>query len=441
MKCSLWPVTISAVLFALCAVTYADSTESPATEAVSRDLGLSINSLWVLIAAALVFFMQTGFLAFEVGSVRPKNAVVTAMKNLGDWMVISLFFYVVGFGIMFGHSSNGYFGSDMFFGSYLAPDAHELGWTFVVFQLAFCGTAATIVSGAMSERTGFAAYLGFCVAIGAFIYPIYGHWVWGNGYIEGNKPFLASKGFIDFAGSSVVHLVGGTASLVGVTMVGPRLGLYSADGKRTPMGGNLVWSGLGTLILWFGWWGFNGGSTLALNADVGAIIFNTNLAGASAGLMAFIHCVYAHKGDAVVAKSLGGTLGGLVAITANCNIVSPAGAVAIGLTAGIIHNITYNLVLYRWRLDDVVGAVPVHGFCGAWGVLCVALFGKAELLGRSRFEQLGVQALGIVVCVGWVATTSYIVWRVLRATVGIRVSPMREIHGLELKSDDMKKAA
>jgi len=390
----------------------------------------SINMLWVIIAAALVFFMQAGFLGVEVGGVRTKNVLITAMKNCGDWMVVSLLFFVAGFGVMFGPSVGGLFGFGNFASNVPADGAGGLGWTFALYQVAFAGTAATIVSGSMAERTKFVAYLLFAMAMGSFIYPVFGHWAWGNLFHTDAKPLLASMGYIDFAGSSVVHLTGAVASLVGVKLVGPRLGLYRSDGTRQRMDpSGLAWSCLGTFILWFGWWGFNGGSTLALNASVAEIIVNTNLAGAAGGVGAFLHARFFSKGN-IVEKTLGGALGGLVAITANCHVVSPWAAIAIGLIAAVLHNLSYQFILVRLKLDDVIGAIPVHGVCGVWGVLAVALFGKAELLAKPFWQQLGVQAFGIVLCVTWVGSMSLAVFWLLKVTVGLRVSAMKEIQGL-----------
>lgn len=438
LKSALFPTALAflGVLFSPLAASAEEATSAASNK-------LLLDQLWVVVCAALVFFMQAGFLAFEMGSVRKKNAFVTAAKNVGDWVMVTLVFFFIGFGLMFGRS-NGFIGSDLFSGTGIDnnPKGSPLGWSFFLFQLAFAGTAATIVSGAMAERVSFRAYLVYTCIMGGLIYPIFGHWVWGNGFYAGNKPWLASMNYVDFAGSSVVHLVGATGSIVGISMLGPRLGRYSSSGKVTPMDSHgMGWVCLGTLILWFGWWGFNGGSTLALNKDVPLVILNTSLAAAASGISGFTHCSLFQRHQYIGEKFNGAILGGLVAITACCHVVSPLGAVIIGLIAGVLHNITYDLVIVRWRLDDVVGAIPVHGFCGMLGILSVGIFGLQSKLPLPRFQQIQVQALGILVCVAWTAATSYIVFKVLQLTVGIRVAPMREIKGLQLdhEGDDETK--
>lgn len=403
-----------------------------------------INMLWVIAAAALVFLMQAGFLVFEVGLVRVKNTMVTAMKNVGDWIVVSVAFFLVGFGLMFGHSLGGWIGVDLFLGEGIegakaaAGGAASLEWSFAVFQLAFCGTAATIVSGAMAERTGFKAYLAFAFLMGALIYPIYGHWVWGGLYFgQGNEGWLYALGYRDFAGSSVVHGVGAWASLAGIKVVGPRLGRYGSDGRLNRMDSyNMGWSAFGVLLLWFGWWGFNGGSTLIVDQNVAPIIFKTNLAAAMSGLAGFVHAAMFQRRQNIEEKFLGSVVGGLVAITACCDVVTPVGALLVGLAAGPIHNLAFDLVIKRWRLDDVVGAVPVHGACGVWGCLAVGLLGQQHLIPRPRIMQIGVQGLGVLVCFVFTYLAAWIAFRVLRATVGIRVDPMREIQGLALSSEE-----
>jgi Amt family ammonium transporter len=396
------------------------------------------DKLWVLISAALVFFMQLGFLMFEVGCVRPKNAWVTAAKNVGDWMVISVAYFFIGFGLQFGRSEGGIIGLSLFAGVGVDdPNGHHLQWVFALFQLAFSGTAATIVSGAMAERVNFKAYLVMMVGMGLVIYPIYGHWVWGNGFYADNKPWLASLGFMDFAGSSVVHMLGGFAALAGIIVLGPRLGRYSRTGHLKKMESyGLTWSACGTLVLWFGWWGFNGGSTLAMNDQVGLIIFNTNIAAAVGGLVSFIHCAALQNRQDIDSKFLGGILGGLVAITGCCNVVTPVGAVLVGASAGLVHNFSFDLIIRKWRLDDVVGAVPVHGFCGMWGIFCVGLFGVESKLNHPRTEQILVQLLGIATCIVWVLAVSFLLLKFVKVAFGARVSAMHEINGLSLEGEE-----
>ncbi len=398
----------------------------------------TLDALWVLISAALVFFMQTGFLCFEIGMVRPKNAWVTAAKNLADWTVISVCYFFIGFGLQYGDSAGGVIGTSLFAGAGIeAAGGNKLGWVYFLFQLAFSGTAATIVSGAMAERVNFKAYLFMMVTMGLIVYPVWGHWVWGNGFYPENKPWLQSLGFMDFAGGSAVHMVGGFAALAGIAVLGPRLGRYSRDGQLKKMDSyGMSWSAVGTLILWFGWWGFNGGSTLAMNESVGIIIFNTNIAAALGGLVAFVHCAALQGRRDIDGKFLGGILGGLVAITPCCNVVSPVGAVLVGATAGLVHNFSFDLVIRRWRLDDVVGAVPVHAFCGMWGLFSVALFGIEEKLNLPRTEQMLVQSLGIVACAAWTLAVSFLALKFIKVAFGVRVTAMHEINGLSLEEDD-----
>jgi len=404
-----------------------------------RQIQTNINIVWVVATAALVFFMQAGFLILETGLVRSKNMTIVALKNLGDWVVVSIAFYLVGFGLMFGHTLFGGVGLSFFAmqGVDSATGGHsDLGWAFVIFQLAFCGTAATIVSGAMAERTGFKGYIAFATIMGVFIYPVFCHWVWGGLFLgPENAGWLERLGYHDFAGSSVVHCIGGWASLVGVWCVGPRLGRYQSNGEIQRMDANgLAWAAFGTAILWFGWWGFNGGSTLAASSDVPRIIFNTNLSAVCAALVGFVHATWLQGSRNVEEKLLGCILGGLVAITASCDIVSPPGAILIGAVAGVIHNLAFELIIRRWRLDDVVGAVPVHAFCGTWGCLAVALVGRLPD-GVGRWEALGVQALGVTVCFVWATSTSLLAFLALRRTVGLRIDPIFEIEGVVLSAE------
>jgi Amt family ammonium transporter len=434
------------LLFVLPAVAVAASADADLASIKQQleENANRINMIWVIAAAALVFLMQAGFLVFEIGVVRIKNTMVTAMKNVGDWIVVSAAFFAIGFGLMFGHTIEGFLGTDLFLGDGIegakaaAGGAASLEWSFVVFQLAFCGTAATIVSGAMAERTGFKAYLLFAFIMGAVIYPIFGHWVWGGLYFgEGNEGWLYAMGFRDFAGSSVVHGVGAWASLAGIKVVGPRLGRYGSDGRLNRMdSAGMGWSAFGVLILWFGWWGFNGGSTLIADKSVAPIIFNTNLAAAMAGLAGFIHAGTFGQRQYMEEKFLGSVIGGLVAITACCDVVTPVGAAIVGMIAGPLHNWGFDMVIKKWRIDDVVGAIPVHGICGAWGCLAVGVLGQADAIPLARMSQIGVQALGVVVCIAFALPVSWIVFKLIKATVGIRVDPMNEIQGLALSAPE-----
>jgi len=411
-------------------------TGSASAEGINEVTADYLARTWVLLCACLVFFMQIGFLAFEVGCVRKKNTDVIAMKNVGDWLVTTVVFFLIGFGFMFGTSYKGIIGTSLFLGDKVTEQG-GMGWEFFLFQLAFAGTSATIVSGATAERLSFKAYLAITVMMAAFIYPIFGHWVWGNAFLSENDPWLVKLGFIDFAGCSVVHNVGAWSSLVGTWFIGPRIGRYRSDGTLAPLETNgLLWSCVGTLALWFGWWGFNGGSNLEFNESVGLIIFNTNMAGSAAGLAAFIHCGLFQRNRDIGFKTLGGILGGLVSITACCHIVTPGSAFVIGVVAGVLHNISYDLVIRKWKIDDVVGAIPVHGFCGMWGLLSVALFGQSELLPKPMLEQLWVQCIGIVTCFVWTVVSSFILFAFIKLFMGTRVSAMHEVRGLRLDENE-----
>ena len=389
----------------------------------------TLDRLWILISAALVFLMQAGFKAFEVGLIRRKNVTATGMKNLIDWIACCAVFTLFSFAFMFGESSLGIIGAS-FFGLEGLSEYSQIGLAFFIFQLTFAGTALTIVSGALAERTSFIAYLSGSLMIASIIYPIFGHWAWGNLLITENKAWLADLGFMDFAGSTVVHSLGAWVALVGVWYVGPRLGKYPPGGKINEFKpNNFAYSILGLFFLWLGWWGFNGGSTLAFDSSVDQIILNTNIAAAFAGLAAFVHSYFFGK-ENIIPKTLGGVLGGLVAITACCNVVTIYSSILIGCLAGVVHNISYHLLADKLKIDDPVGAIAVHGFCGVFGTLSVALFGKTDMLVHPRAYQFLIQLLGVTVCFVWAASTSFFVYFVLKKFVGLRVSPMEEGQGL-----------
>jgi len=397
------------------------------TEIAQAEIFNSTSTLWVLISAALVFFMQAGFKVLETGLVKAEHRSGIGVKNLMDWVAGSLAFFIVGFGLMFGQSAGGLVGTSLFLGLDFSD-----GYTYVffIFQLAFAGTALTIVSGAMSGRTALAPYFVASLFTAVLVYPIFGHWAWGNLLVETNEPWLASLGFMDFAGSTVVHSVGAWVGLVGIYMVGPRLGRYNVHGKvQAVKASDYSYSVLGLMILWFGWWGFNGGSTLAFDESVPLIILNTNLAAAAACLSAYIHAKQFQNGNDSVEKIIGGALTGLVAITACCNVVSPISSIVIGLIAGLVHNYSYVLISEKWKLDDPVGAIPIHGFGGVFGTLCVALFGKEEMLANDRWTQLGVQSIGIVTCLLFTVAISYVIFYLLKSTIGLRLSPRQELQG------------
>jgi Amt family ammonium transporter len=386
----------------------------------------NIDILWTLIAAALVFFMQAGFALVEAGFTRAKNAINILMKNLMDFSLGSLAFWAVGFAIMFGATSGGLFGGDMFFLDFWGKvgDTGNGAWmlTFWMFQVVFCATAATIVSGAMAERTKFHAYLIYSVLVSAVIYPVFGHWAWGNLLLgSGNSGWLAKLGFADFAGSTVVHSMGGWIGLAGAIVLGPRIGKYGPDGKpRAIPGHNLPLAALGVFILWLGWFGFNPGSTTAAIPDIAWIFVNTNLAAAAGAVLAmFTSWTMFGKPDASMAFN--GALAGLVAITAGCDAVSPLGAVIIGALAGVIVVLSV-VTLDRLHVDDPVGAVSVHGVCGAWGTLAVGIFGGAKLW---------VQAVGVLSAFVWAFGLGLIMFYIIKVTVGLRVSPEEEQVGLD----------
>ena len=395
--------------------------------------GNSVDNLWVLICAALVFFMQAGFLCFGVGLARSKHGATIATKNVIDWAIGGIGFFVVGFGFMFGASQLGVIGTGLFFLEDLSLQATTVsGVVFFLFQLAFAGTAITLVSGSLLERTNLLAYLAIAAVVAVIIYPIYGHWVWGNLLIEGNGAWLADLGFHDFAGGTVVHLVGAVVALVGVVMVGPRVGRFDADGKPQKMASSSVpLSQVGVFILWFGWWGFNGGSYLQFGIDAADAILVTNVS-AIAGLVGAASTAYLFQGGyGLSLKLAGGAVGGLVAITPGADVVTPAGAIVIGLLAGIIYSFGNDLLL-QLGVDDALGVIPAHGFGSILGTLALAVFAADGAFNRSWPQQLVIQLLGIIVCIIWAASTSLAAFSVIRAIIGLRVSPRAEISGIDL---------
>lgn len=399
--------------------------ESPAA-VKAEDVQTHANYVWTLVAAFLVFFMQAGFAMVESGFTRAKNAVNIMMKNLMDFSMGSIAYWAIGFGIMFGATSTGWFGTDGFFFSDFAKDKDPWIFAFWMFQVVFAATAATIVSGAMAERTKFVSYLIYSGVVSAFIYPVFGSWAWGS--LFHGKGWLEGLGFIDFAGSTVVHSIGGWAALAGAIVLGPRIGKYGADGKPKAIPGhNIPLAALGVFILWFGWFGFNPGSTTAATTDIAMIAVNTNLAAAAGTIGALIAAwIMFKKPDA--SMTLNGSLAGLVAITAGCNNVTPASAVILGFIAGILVVISV-LTIDRMGIDDPVGAVSVHGVCGAWGTLAAGIF-NAE---GATLGIVGVQALGVVSAFLWSFVTCFLLFKLIKATVGLRVSQEEEMEGLDLE--------
>ena len=402
-----------------------DDPPTALTNKVAIDLVQThADYVWTLIAAALVFFMQAGFALVEAGFTRAKNAVNIMMKNLMDFSIGSLAYWAIGFGLMFGVSKSGWIGTSGFFLSDFTPDGDPWVLAFWMFQVVFAATAATIVAGSMAERTRFSAYLLYSIFICAFIYPIFGSWAWGS-LFNGNG-WLENLGFIDFAGSTVVHSVGGWAALAGTIVLGPRLGKYGKDGKIKPiLGHNIPLAALGVFILWLGWFGFNPGSTTAASKDIALIFVNTNLSAATGAVLAmFTSWMMFGKPD--VGMSLNGALAGLVAITSPCATVSPLSAVIIGAVAGII--VVLSVIFFdRIRVDDPVGAISVHGVNGAWGTLAAGIFN----MGGTSAKIIGVQLLGIGACFVWTFCSAFVLFKIIDKIVGLRVSPSDEVEGLD----------
>lgn len=393
----------------------------------------SVNTVWVLIATALVFFMQAGFAMVETGFTRAKNSGNIIMKNLMDFVIGSIIFWILGFGIMFGRDIGGFIGvPDLFTrGTYEHLGLEIPLEAFLMFQTVFCATAATIVSGAMAERTKFKSYLIYSFIISAVIYPIAGHWIWGGGW-------LSKMGFHDFAGSTVVHSLGGWAALMGAAIIGPRIGKYDKDGNARAIPGHSITLGaLGVFILWFGWFGFNPGSTLsAVNTEgISHIFITTNLSGAAATILTLIITWVRYK-KPDVSMTLNGSLAGLVAVTAGCDLVTPVGAIIIGSIAGILVVFGVELLDKVLKIDDPVGAVGVHCCNGVFGTIAVGLFAASgDSLGLfygGGFNLLGVQLIGVLALAIWTLGTTFIMFKVMNVTIGLRVSAEEEIEGLDL---------
>ncbi|MDD2978906.1 MAG: ammonium transporter [Hespellia sp.] len=384
--------------------------------------GLLMNIVWTMIGAFLVYFMQAGFAMCEAGFTRAKNTGNILMKNMMDFVLGSLLFFVFGFAIMHGSDLNGIIGTSGFLDPTKLADADGLFnglpiGVFIIFHTVFCATAATIVSGSMAERTKFAAYLAYSAAISIFIYPVSGHWIWGGG-------FLSSMGFHDFAGSTAVHMVGGICALIGAKILGPRIGKYGKDGKpRAIPGHNLPIAALGVFILWFCWFGFNCGSTTAATTSLGDIAMTTNLAAAAATLMAMV-VTWVRYGKPDVSMTFNGSLAGLVAITAGCDVVSNWSAIIIGLIAGALVVFSVEFFDKVAKIDDPVGAISVHGVCGATGTILTGVF--------SSEINLGTQIIGVVSVMAYVAIMAIIVFTIINKTIGLRVSKEEEIDGLDV---------
>ena len=402
------------------------------------NLTLNIDTLWVINCAILVFIMQAGFMCMESGLSRHKNSINVALKNAADFGVSVVMFWTLGFGLMFGTSYNGIIGTDLFF---FKTDISEYQ-TYFVFQAMFVATAATIISGAVAERMKFAGYLIITVLSTAIIYPIIGHWAWSSSYLSklyssnrienATSGWLAEMGFVDFAGSTIVHSVGGWIALAGVLILGARIGKYSKANKGKFTGSSYPLAILGTLILWFGWFGFNGGSNGAMDETVPLILINTFLA-AAFGLLTGLVISYITKKKPDPMYVILGPLAGLVAITASCNSVNSISAILIGIIGCIVAILATEL-LERFEIDDVVGAIPVHLAAGVWGTLAVAIFSDLEILGTelSRMEQLKIQVIGIISVGIFSFSISFIFLKVLNKFYPLRVSPVHEELGLNI---------
>ena len=403
-----------------------------------RALATNVDIGWTLVGAALVFFMQAGFAMVETGLTRAKNAGNIVMKNLMDFCIGTPIYWFIGFGIMFGGTGALVGGLDLY-------SMKSTDYTTMIFQTVFCATSATIVSGAMAERTKFSSYCIYSALISLFVYPISGHWIWGGGW-------LAQLGFHDFAGSTAVHMVGGVAAFVGAAILGPRIGKYDKNGKPNAiLGHSMTLAALGVFILWFCWFGFNGCSTVALSGDgatnAARIFYTTNLAAAMATVTVLIITWVRYK-KPDVSMTLNGSLAGLVAITAGCDTVTPVGAALIGVIAGFAVVFGIEFVDQKLKVDDPVGAVGVHGICGCLGTILTGLFayydfGNGEKLGLfygGGIHFLGLQILGVVVVIAWVAVTMTIIFNVLKHTIGLRASAVEEIEGLDIHEHGLASA-
>jgi len=399
-----------------------------ALEAVTGDMG----ALWITLAAILVFFMQAGFTLVEVGFTRSKNSGNIIMKNIMDLAVGSIMFWAVGYGIMYG--------SDLVLGGFFRSSPADQGYFFfsatdwynLFFQTVFCATAATIVSGAVAERTKFSTYLILSAVLTTLIYPISGSWYWPFD----DDAWLNTAGFIDFAGSSVVHAVGGGAALVAAIMVGPRIGKYVNGEAKVIPGHNMMYGSLGVFILWLGWFGFNGGSQLAWGGDdtiaAGSVIINTNLA-AAIGAIAALFLTWVRYGKPDLSMTLNGALAGLVGITAGCGAVNAWGAIAIGLICGLVVVLSIEFIDKKLKIDDPVGAISVHGTCGFLGTVLVGIFAlDGGLLYGGGASLLWVQTYGSLAYILWSAFGTFVVLIILKKTIGLRVSENDEIEGLDI---------
>lgn len=408
------------------------------------ELSTGLNTVWMLLAAMLVFFMQPGFALVEAGFTRSKNTANILMKNLVDFMVGSILFWFIGFGLMFGVGD--VFGTPHLFDLDAMDNIIQNGLPiegFLIFQTVFCATSATIVSGAMAERTKFSMYLAYTIAISVLIYPVSGHWTWGGGWLSNADldSFMMSVfgyTFHDFAGSTVVHSVGGWIALVGAAILGPRLGKYGKDGKSKAIPGhNLTLACLGVFILWFGWFGFNPGSQLAAagygdQTAISHVFLTTNLAACTGGFLALL-VSWIKYGKPSLSLTLNGILAGLVGVTAGCDLVSPMGAALIGAICGTVMIFAVEFIEHRLKIDDPVGASSVHGVCGSLGTILTGLFAvEGGTFYGGGFGFLGAQIFGVIIVGGWAALMGYIIFKVLDKVHGLRVPARIEEEGLDI---------
>lgn len=454
-KKSIWSKLMLPVFLLFAAsVSYAASaeTEASAIAALEETLQNNINIVWTAIAAFLVFFMQAGFAMVESGFTRAKNSVNILMKNLMDFSIGSLAFFLVGFGLMFGAAKGGFIGGSLFgISEIVSEGGSSWGYTFLIFQTVFAATAATIVSGAMAERTKFTGYLAYSAIICLVIYPIFGKWAWGSLFIDDGAGWLEGLGtgaFCDFAGSTVVHSVGGWLALAGAIVLGPRIGKYAKDGSpRAIPGHNIPIAALGVFILWFGWFGFNPGSTTTGDGEIGRVAVTTNLAAAAGAVMAMMTSwAMFKKPDGSMA--LNGALAGLVAITAPCYTVTPVASILIGAIAGVLVVLSVVFIDRVLKIDDPVGAVSVHGVCGLFGTLSCGLFNAEAVLGIAEtnsglfygggISQLISQLIGAGAAFLWAFGTGMVLFITIKKTIGLRVTEEEELRGLDVGEHGME---
>lgn len=410
-----------ALLLCVCSLP-AFASEAATNTANIQEIRLSLDSVWVVMGGILVFFMQAGFALVESGSVRSKNTVNVLMKNYMDACLGGLVFWLVGFGLMFGVNASGWMGT-----SHFAPnDLDDWHWNLLFFQMMFAATATTIASGAMAERIHFVAYIVGAAVVSGLIYPVFGSWAWGS-IFEGSG-WLKAKGFIDFAGSTVVHSIGGWVALAGIIVLGPRLGRFGRNGQTHHLAGhNLPLVALGGFILWLAWFGFNAASTVNASVSIGRIALNTHLAACAAAVAYMLYALI--RGKAILMQTtINASLGGLVGITAGCATMSPLFAVITGFIAGLIVSVMPS-VMEKLKLDDVVDAVTVHGFCGAWGTVAAGLFFEADMFNS---QIVSIQILGVLAAFAWGFGIALITFKLLEKILGsLRVSTQHEQRGLD----------